>query len=212
MLPGAEQIHHEQLAMTFDTSIRPSSSSSSSHPPSLSSLADYHGWRQGGRFRPSTNGSPTSIVININDGGSTSRGFLIGILSAFGSAGIAVLILAIFFFFKYTNRGRIILDRIGRPGEFDDEQAFAQEEAEALESMDELQRIEYLRAKGTYSTSPVRSSLGCRPLIDKSQHLQKQIRRNQCRPIYPCRNSSRSKKRGFPPGNSSQNLKLPIVL
>lgn len=61
---------------------------------------------------------------------------------------MAVLVLAVFFFFKYTNRGRIILDRIGRPGEYDDEQAFAKEEAEALETMDELQRAEYLRAKG----------------------------------------------------------------
>jgi len=73
---------------------------------------------------------------------------LIGVLSAFGSAGVAVLVLAVFFFFKYTTRGRIILDRIGRPGEYDDEQAFAKEEAEALETMDELQRAEYLRAKG----------------------------------------------------------------
>lgn len=97
---------------------------------------------------PSGMGAPTSIVININDGGSTGRGILIGLLSAFGSAGIAVLVLAIFFFFKYTNRGRIILDRIGRPGEFDDEQAFAREEAEALENMDDLQRAEYMRAKG----------------------------------------------------------------
>ena len=88
----------------------------------------------------SYNGDPPSITININDGGSTGRGILIGILSAFGSAGVAVLVLAIFFFFRYTNRGRILLDRIGRPGEYDDEQAFAREETEALESMDELQK------------------------------------------------------------------------
>ena len=93
-------------------------------------------------------GAPTSIVINFNDSGSTGRGILIGVLSAFGSAGVAVLILAVFFFFKYTSRGRIILDRIGRPGEYDDEQAFAKEEAEALDTMDELQSAEYLRAKG----------------------------------------------------------------
>ncbi|EEP82256.1 conserved hypothetical protein [Uncinocarpus reesii 1704] len=79
--------------------------------------------------------------------GSTGKGILIGILSAFGSAGIAVVVLAVFFFFRYTRRGRIILDRIGRPGEYDDEQAFAREEAEALESMDELQHAEYMRAK-----------------------------------------------------------------
>lgn len=100
------------------------------------------------------NGAPMSIVINLNDGGSTGRGILIGLLSAFGSAGIAVLVLAIFFFFKYTSRGRIILDRIGRPGEFDDEQAFAREEADALETMDDMQRTEYLRAKAFITANP----------------------------------------------------------
>ena len=49
---------------------------------------------------------------------------------------------------KYTNTGRILLDRFSRPGEFDDEQAYAREEAEALEEMDEMQRAEYFRAKG----------------------------------------------------------------
>lgn len=91
-------------------------------------------------------GSPSFVIST--SAGSTGKGILIGILSAFGSAGIAVLVLSIFFFFRYTNRGRIILDRIGRPGEYDDEQAFAREEADALEAMDELQRTEYLRAKG----------------------------------------------------------------
>lgn len=89
-----------------------------------------------------------SFKITFSDNGSTGRGILIGILSAFGSAGVAVLVLAIFFFFKYTSHGRILLDRMGRPGEYDDEQAFAREEAEALETMDEMQKVEYLRAKG----------------------------------------------------------------
>lgn len=70
-------------------------------------------------------------------------------LSAFGSAAIVALILLLIYFFQYTQRGRIFLDRLGRPGEFDDEQAFAREEAEALEEMDDIQRTEYLRAKGT---------------------------------------------------------------
>jgi hypothetical protein len=86
-----------------------------------------------------------------NSSGSTGKGILIGVLSAFGSAAVAVLVLAVFFFFKYTQRGRIILDRIGRPGEYDDEQAFAREEADALEVMDDLSRSEYFRAKGEYS-------------------------------------------------------------
>jgi len=48
----------------------------------------------------------------------------------------------------FTNQGRIFLDRITRPGEYDDEQQFAKEEAEVLEDMDDLQRTEYMRAKG----------------------------------------------------------------
>lgn len=91
----------------------------------------------------------TNIVININSNdGSTGKGILIGMLSAFGSATFVVLVFAIFYFFRYTSRGRIFLDRIGRPGEYDDEQALAREEADALEDMDDLQRVEYLRAKG----------------------------------------------------------------
>ncbi|KDB21237.1 protein SSH4, partial [Trichophyton interdigitale MR816] len=84
----------------------------------------------------------------------TGRGILIGLLSAFGSAGVALLVLALFFFFRYTQRGRILLDRIGRPGEYDDEQEFAREEAEALESMDELQAAEYFRAKAFVQANP----------------------------------------------------------
>jgi hypothetical protein len=84
---------------------------------------------------------------------STGKGILIGMLSAFGSAAIVALILLIIYFFQYTQRGRIFLDRLGRPGEYDDEQAFAREEAEALEDMDDMQRMEYQRAKGSYSIS-----------------------------------------------------------
>jgi hypothetical protein len=117
-------------------------------PIPTSTLPDAGSWQQ--PLSQGDNGVPAAIVINISDAGSTGQGILIGVLSAFGSAGVAVLVLAVFFFFKYTNRGRIILDRIGRPGEYDDEQAFAKEEAEALETMDELQRAEYLRAKGNH--------------------------------------------------------------
>ncbi len=109
--------------------------------------------------------SPTPLQITITDPfqiqifrdaaseinrnvGSTGKGILIGMLSAFGSALLVAIILAIVYFFRYTTRGRIILDRIGRPGEYDDEQAFAKEEAEALEEMDDIQRTEYMRAKG----------------------------------------------------------------
>jgi hypothetical protein len=139
----SRQYHVEPIPTLKTTTLH------SAPPPSpipTSTSPDAGSWQQ--PLSPGDNGAPTSIVINISDAGSTGRGILIGVLSAFGSAGIAVLVLAVFFFFKYTSRGRIILDRIGRPGEYDDEQAFAREEAEALETMDELQRAEYLRAKG----------------------------------------------------------------
>lgn len=133
---------------SFKPSLVPStlSTSLSSHIVRPTSIANSHGFGERPTLQPG-HSVLSSVVINIS-AGSTGKGILIGIISAFGSAGIAVLILAIFFFFRYTNRGRIILDRIGRPGEYDDEQAFAREEADALESMDELQRTEYLRAKG----------------------------------------------------------------
>ena len=84
---------------------------------------------------------------------STGKGILIGMLSAFGSAALVALIIAIVYFFRYTSRGRIFLDRIGRPGEYDDEQQFLREEEEAMDDMDDLQRAEYLRAKGGASNS-----------------------------------------------------------
>ncbi|KAJ5091319.1 SPla/RYanodine receptor SPRY [Penicillium alfredii] len=97
------------------------------------------------------------VAAGGNSTGSTGKGILIGILSAFGSAAVAFIVLAIFFFFKYTRRGRIMLDRIGRPGEYDDEQAFLREEEAALETMDDLSRSEYLRAKAFVQANPPES-------------------------------------------------------
>lgn len=111
----------------------------------LSSLSTDYGSR---RVLEAGGDSPGST-------GSTTKGVLIGLFSAFGSAAVALTVLAIFFFFKYTNRGRIMLDRIGRPGEYDDEQAFAREEETALETMDEISRSEYLRAKGNLCVDPL---------------------------------------------------------
>ena len=80
------------------------------------------------------------------------NGVLIGLLSSLGSALLIALVCFIIYFFRYTASGRIFLDRIGRPGEYDDEQAFARAAAEALETMDDMQRTEYLRAKGNHTT------------------------------------------------------------
>jgi hypothetical protein len=85
------------------------------------------------------------------------NGIVIGLLSSFGSAILILCIFLVFYFFRYTASGRIFLDRIGRPGEYDDEQAFAREEAEALETMDDMQRTEYLRAKAFIAANPAES-------------------------------------------------------
>jgi hypothetical protein len=103
--------------------------------------------------KSSSSSSATTSYHALNDpspnsGSSAGRGVVIGLLSAFGSAAVVALFFAVIYFFRYTSRGRILLDRIGRPGEYDDEQARAKEEAEALETMDEISRQEYLRAKG----------------------------------------------------------------
>lgn len=85
-----------------------------------------------------------------------TQGLAIGLLSAFGSAALVGLVILVIYLFRNTSRGRIWLDRIGRPGEYDDEQALAREEAEALELMDEISRQEYFRAKGKPSYFPDR--------------------------------------------------------
>jgi len=109
---------------------------------------------------------------------STINGVVIGLLSSFGSALLVFLIFVIVWFFRYTNPGRILLDRIGRPGEYDDEQAYLKEEAEALETMDDIQRVEYQRAKGRLRyTRILYFSLFKERLTDlMSQHSSRQIR------------------------------------
>lgn len=87
-------------------------------------------------------------------GNSTLNGVVIGLVSSFGSAILIAIIFAVVYFFRYTSNGRILLDRIGRPGEYDDEQAFLKEEADAMEEMDDLQRQEYLRAKAFIQANP----------------------------------------------------------
>jgi hypothetical protein len=98
----------------------------------------------------SSDGLPILSDSATTMGSSTANGVLIGLLSSFGSAVLIALIFVVVYFFRYTQGGRILLDRIGRPGEYDDEQAFLREEAEALEEMEEGARVEYLRAKGRF--------------------------------------------------------------
>jgi hypothetical protein len=90
---------------------------------------------------------PTYSEIRVQE--STVNGVVIGLLSSFGSALLILLVALVVWFFRYTSSGRILLDRIGRPGEFDDLQQYLREEEAALEEMDDIQRTEYFRAKGT---------------------------------------------------------------
>ena len=122
-------------------------------PPSPTTLLKRYASTQQQESFPQyheTASSPDGLIHATGAVSSTGKGILIGMLSAFGSAASLALIVAIVYFFRHTTRGRIFLDRIGRPGEYDDEQAFAKEEAEALEQMDDIQRTEYMRAKGTH--------------------------------------------------------------
>ncbi|KAK7418577.1 Protein ssh4 [Neonectria magnoliae] len=88
---------------------------------------------------------------------SAFTGVIIGLVSSFGSIILIALVIFIFWVSGCASTGRIILDRLGRPGEYDDEQAFARDEAEALESMDDMARQEYLRAKAYVTANPAES-------------------------------------------------------
>lgn len=84
----------------------------------------------------------------MSDPSSALTGVIIGLASSFGSIILIGLVVFIFWASGCAGSGRILLDRFGRPGEYDDEQAFLREEEEALETMDEMSRTDYLRAKG----------------------------------------------------------------
>ncbi|KAG6024332.1 Rsp5p-dependent ubiquitination, sorting of cargo proteins at the multivesicular body [Claviceps citrina] len=88
---------------------------------------------------------------------SAFTGIIIGLVSSFGSVVLIALVVFIFWASGCAGSGRIILDRLGRPGEYDDEQAFAREEADALETMDGMTRTEYLRAKAFVTANPPES-------------------------------------------------------
>lgn len=84
----------------------------------------------------------------MSDPSSALTGVVIGLVSSFGSILLIGLVVFVFWASGCAGSGRILLDRLGRPGEYDDEQAFLREEEDALETMDEMARTEYLRAKG----------------------------------------------------------------
>lgn len=157
---------------------------------------------------------PSDILVDVSIHeytlGSTGKGILIGMLSAFGSAAFVALILATVYFFRYTSRGQIFLDRIGRPGEYDDEQAFLREEEQALEDMDDFQRAEYTRAKGVLSLS-LSLTVFPRALLITVQHSFWQTPLSRSRQISHYPNSWQFKKRASPLGSSSLSWKSPIA-
>jgi hypothetical protein len=149
----AQAAHDAFSTSTLATSFLPAQQTPEQAPSHRGGIQ----WRTGHgplREHDHTSGwKPLRSSFSIDSLGSTGKGILIGMLSAFGSAALVALIMAIVYFFRYTNRGRIFLDRIGRPGEYDDEQQFLREEEEAMADMDEMQRQEYLRAKGRWKHS-----------------------------------------------------------
>lgn len=154
-------------------------------------------------------------IARATDLGSTAKGIMIGIFSVLGAAGVCLIIVSIVYYFRYTQQGRIFLDRLSRPGEYDDEQQFAKEEAEALEDMDDIQRTEYMRAKGTpQETGPSSHNIATAgsARANRSQLSYRQIRPNRFRPTSPYRSSWQYKRRGCPHGNSNLSLRLQIAL
>ncbi|OAA66160.1 endosomal SPRY domain protein [Cordyceps fumosorosea ARSEF 2679] len=93
----------------------------------------------------------------MSDPSSALTGVVIGLVSSFGSILLIGLVVFVFWASGCAGSGRILLDRLGRPGEYDDEQAFLREEEEALETMDEMARTDYLRAKAFVTANPPES-------------------------------------------------------
>ena len=124
-LSGVTYQYTPQSFITVRVPIEAQSASPSIASP-LTPVYDYE------RSTSSSSGKGTSHRVTISS--SVAKGVLIGMLSAFGAALFIIIVLGLVYLLRYTTRGRIFLDRIGRPGEYDDEQAFAKEEAEALES------------------------------------------------------------------------------
>ncbi|TQV99193.1 protein SSH4 [Cordyceps javanica] len=91
------------------------------------------------------------------DPSSALTGVVIGLVSSFGSILLIGLVVFVFWASGCAGSGRILLDRLGRPGEYDDEQAFLREEEDALETMDDMARTDYLRAKAFVTANPPES-------------------------------------------------------
>jgi hypothetical protein len=168
--------------------------------------------------------APPAVVLEYDDGsaqinhdlmrmkyssniGSTAKGIMIGIFSVLGAAGVVLFIAAIVYYFRYTQNGRIFLDRITRPGEYDDEQQFAKEEAEALEEMDDLQRAEYLRAKGMAPGSVHGAVYSFAVYTDMLQPSSRPIRPNPSRPTSRFRSSWPYRRRACQRGSLSLSWK-----
>jgi hypothetical protein len=153
-------------------------------------------------------------IARTADLGSTAKGIMIGIFSVLGAAGVCLIIASVIYYFRYTQQGRIFLDRLSRPGEYDDEQQYAKEEAEALEEMDDLQRTEYMRAKGASQTFYSSCKHGYRypTHTDTLQLLYRQTLPSLFRLTFPYRNSWQYKRRVSPHGNSNLNSRSPTAL
>ena len=99
------QLAFQDGPASMTTSYRPSHTLSGTLPPGLGRGPDGRLSWQDQRAAYQSHG------LN-----STGKGILIGMLSAFGSAALVGIIIAIVYFFRYTGRGRILLDRMSRPG------------------------------------------------------------------------------------------------
>lgn len=104
---------------------------------------------------PSVPGS----IPNDDDMVSVNVPLLVGLLSAVGTLLLALLCAAIWFAVARDGAGAIRLPGGNdAAGSYDDEQRFLEEEAEALEHMDEFSRYQYLQAKAWIDSHPPNSA------------------------------------------------------
>ncbi|KAK9462475.1 concanavalin A-like lectin/glucanase domain-containing protein, partial [Lipomyces oligophaga] len=100
-------------------------------------------------------GRPSRGRVPTNDGG-INVPLLIGLVATLGTVAVLAFLFSLIYFLFYTRHGRILLNR-GRPGEYDDEQAFLREEEEGLANMDEFARTSYLQARAFQDANPPNS-------------------------------------------------------
>lgn len=108
-------------------------------------------------FIASAKPSSTALQdIDFPDHSSLNVQLLVGLVSGFGTLFLSLLIGILWF--TVMGRRSISLGSLGAPGDFDDDQALLEAEAEYLDNMDEVSRQNYNLAKAFIAANPPNSA------------------------------------------------------